>query len=243
MFMKQILQNLRSGAAVITDAPTPANCSPHTNSRAPYREEDQRGSSRFGSVVRYSAKYLVAYPAVAFLGTLLLLAFTPIGSRLGGYLSQSTPMEALSKSDVAIVLGGDEIRAVDAARLYEAEIVKNLIISGDVSRLSDILRLCNVPWERVQEDTAPTCTADHPQTLLALPSMTKERPIVLVTSDYHQFRARRIFTKAGYTSVDVYSSQPDRSRTYWHRGVRPKDAFSMIYELTAFTKDWLNGDA
>ena len=187
--------------------------------------------------------YFVICPAVVFSGTLVLLAYTPIGSQLAGNLNRSTPVERLMHSDVAVILGGDEVRAVDAVSLYDAGIVETLIISGDVSRLSEILGLCNVPRERVLADTAPTCTADHPQTLLSLPGMTRERPIILITSDYHQYRARRIFEKAGYTSVEVYSSQPDRSRTYWHRGVRPKDAFSMIYELTAFMKDWLNGDA
>ena len=217
--------------------------SAHTISGEPNRRTEPLGRSRCRRVARYSAVCVVGCPAVIFSGTLFLLACTPIGSQLAGNLSRSTPVEALVESDVAIVLGGDEVRAVDAARLYEAGIVKTLIVSGDVSRLSEILRICHVPREQVLVDTAPTRTADHPQTLLALPGMTKERPIILVTSDYHQYRAQRIFEKAGYTSVDVYSSQASRSQTSWHGGASPKEAFSMIYELAAFVKDWLNGDA
>lgn len=153
--------------------------------------------------------------AAIFLGSLfLLVTFTPLvywwTTALAG--SWEDP-----RGDVLIVLTGagmeDVIglnsywRAVYALRAYRAGEFPEILVSGGGQQpapavlMRDFIVAHGVPPEAVRVETSSTSTRDSGQNVARLiaaePHRYKNRRLVLLTSDYHMYRARRVFQAAG----------------------------------------------
>jgi uncharacterized SAM-binding protein YcdF (DUF218 family) len=182
------------------------------------------------------------------LGTVMFTPLVPWWARkLGG--SWDDP-----SGEVLIVLGGSNLedgilgmssywRCVYAVRAYrQAGFARVVVSGGGPSRpaiaMRDFLNAQGVPADRIELEDQSTNTHENALFVKKLLSGTPGRK-VLLTSDYHMFRARRAFAKAGISVLprpfpDVIkrsSSLPERwplfvdlcaetakSAYYWARG-------------------------
>lgn len=116
------------------------------------------------------------------------------------------------KGDILIVLAGSSaergtigynsyLRAQYAAWAYQGGGFAQIIVSGGGEppasvAMRDFLVSQGVPGERIRVETASHSTQENAINARAL--LGSERgSLVLLTSDYHMFRARRVFQKAG----------------------------------------------
>jgi uncharacterized SAM-binding protein YcdF (DUF218 family) len=119
------------------------------------------------------------------------------------------------KGDTLIVLGGTALdnntvglssywRAVYAARAYRAHEFRQVIVCGGTDRsghnvaipLAEFLIFQGVPRDRVRLEARSTSTREN---ALFAHDLVREGAgrVVLLTSDYHMYRAQRVFRKAG----------------------------------------------
>lgn len=159
-----------------------------------------------------------AQRTVGAIGALLLIAtFTPLNSWWIGWLADGWDNP---RGDVMVVLGGDSIddrtlgemsfwRCVYAVWLWREGHFREVIISGGhqagqaaiAHPMQMYMTAHGVPAAAIRMDAAARSTRENAQNVAAmLPPGTKP---VLVTSDFHMYRARRAFKKAG---VDVAGS-------------------------------------
>lgn len=145
-------------------------------------------------------------------GALLLIAtFTPLNSWWIGWLADGWDSP---KGEVMVVLGGDSIddrtlgemsfwRCVYAVWLWREGHFREVIISGGHGQtdpaIAEPMRMYltahGVPDAAIRLDSASRTTRENALNVAAmLPPGAKP---VLVTSDFHVFRARRAFRKAG----------------------------------------------
>ena len=116
--------------------------------------------------------------------------------------------------DVLIVLGGSVLddgtmgynsyrRSVHAARIYQQGGFRSMIIVGGnkltapvSAAMRDFVVCRGIPREAVAIETSSQSTRENALFIRPLLANTPGRK-VLFTSDYHMFRARRVFAKAG----------------------------------------------
>ncbi len=155
--------------------------------------------------LRTTRRVLVALAAgTGFL--VLLVTFTPVVSWYARLLAG--PWDD-PKGDTMIVLGGGSIdnttlahgsywRAIYADRFYREGGFRRVVASG--ARVGPLIRdflVCHgVPANAVEAEAASTSTRENAVYTARLLAGSARAP-VLVTSDYHMFRARRAFRKAG----------------------------------------------
>jgi uncharacterized SAM-binding protein YcdF (DUF218 family) len=144
---------------------------------------------------------------LAALGLLLLVVtFTPL---VPWYARALSGIWDEPQGEVLIVLGAGTIdgatlapgsywRAVYAERTWRGGGFRELLVSGkDVAPLMRTFLLCQgVPAGAIQLEENSTSTRENALEAARRLASTPGRK-VLVTSDYHMFRARRAFAKAG----------------------------------------------
>ena len=154
--------------------------------------------------------------SLAALGVLILIVtFTPVdfwwATALAGPWDDPP-------GDVMIVLTGSGLedgvigmssywRAVYALRFYKAEKFQELLITGGdadapiAASMRDFVVAQGVPAEAVRLESESRNTHDSARNtsrlLTAEPSRYKDRRLVLLTSDFHMYRAHRAFENAG----------------------------------------------
>jgi uncharacterized SAM-binding protein YcdF (DUF218 family) len=157
----------------------------------------------------------------------LLVTFTPFVNWYATWLSRpwNTP-----RGDILVVLSAADPnsgvmsistywRCFMALVYYREQPYKEIIVSGKDSApgMRDFFVLNGVPADRVRVEGDATSTHDNARFTAQLLKGTSGS-VVLVTSDYHAFRARRCFLKAGI-AVST-SGVPDitkRSAEYFAR--------------------------
>jgi uncharacterized SAM-binding protein YcdF (DUF218 family) len=149
----------------------------------------------------------VVVAGLAGLGLLMLVAtFTPVTRWYARALAGNW---ADAKGDVLIVLGAGTIdkstldpesywRAVYAARAWREASFREVIVSGAWAAplMRDFLVCHGVPESAIRIEQASRSTRENALYVKALLGGGGGRT-VLLTSDYHMFRARRAFEKAG----------------------------------------------
>ena len=136
------------------------------------------------------------------------------------------------KGDVLVVLGGNALgdgvlgsssywRSVYTVRTMRAHSFRQVIISGGAARhgekpaselMRDFVRSHGIDTTAVVPETESTTTAENAIRTKALLGNAPKGKIVLLTSDYHIWRAYRVFRKAG---MDVEGCPvPDAAKRY-----------------------------
>ncbi|MCG3178964.1 MAG: hypothetical protein BIFFINMI_01294 [Phycisphaerae bacterium] len=142
----------------------------------------------------------------------VLLVFTPLGDWYGSWLLRR---DEPARADYIVVLGGDQTRAVEAARLYRNARrdgwTPKVIVSSKgewADRLANVAAAYGVPRADIRIDHDATRTHDHPITIAALEGVDKTRDrFIIVTSPYHTRRAMDCFAHEGY--AHCLSHSPD----------------------------------
>lgn len=145
-------------------------------------------------------------------GLVLLIAGTPLGEWLeDAQRVGAVSFENLRTAEAVVILGGDEgSRVIGAEKVFRAGKAKRIIVSADEDFLSDALAAGGIPRSKIDIDTLPKRTIDHPQTILLLPGISRETRLIVTSSRLQERRAKFLFEKAGFKDVQVYSLQRDR---------------------------------
>ena len=119
-----------------------------------------------------------------------------------------------------------------------------LVVSGGKSLMQDCtegavmeryLQQQGLPGSRVIVENRSTSTAENlqfSQSLLAARGITPEQPLLLVTSDFHQPRARRIARRYGFTDVATAGAPTPLYSRY----------NAWLREYFAYISGWLLGE-
>jgi uncharacterized SAM-binding protein YcdF (DUF218 family) len=178
----------------------------------------------------------------------LLVTFTPFVNWYATVLSRpwNTP-----RGDILVVLSGADPnsgvmgistywRCFMAMVWYREQPYREIIVTGKNSApgMRDFFVFNGVPPDRIQVENQATNTYENAKFTAAL---LRNMPgsVVLVTSDYHIFRARRAFRKAGI-SVSA-SGAPDITKRSAEYFGRPLLFATEIRETTAIVYYWCRG--
>jgi len=167
---------------------------------------------------------------------LLLLMFTYLGLWVGEALLTSTQLANLKKADAIVMLGGSRERAIDADILFDRRLAPIVIISGGVEKEISALLQLGIPASKIVIDSEARSTLDHPWTLLSIPFIDRDSRLILVTSEFHQYRSRAVFERAGFQNIQIYSSQFEDWEIRQSSYLGIKGAAQLIYELLALGK-------
>ena len=180
--------------------------------------------------------------SLLFFGVWGIVAYTPLGVILLEWQSEATPFDELpERADAIVVLGGQSMRGADAVKLYYAGKAERIIVSADEEALLDVLSGANVPRVRVELDIFPKRTADHPQTILSLPGITKQSRLIIASDQMQERRAARLFRDAGYEHFWIYSQWHDiRVPQIRENGrIGPVESVRVAWRYLAWVKYWL----
>jgi uncharacterized SAM-binding protein YcdF (DUF218 family) len=153
----------------------------------------------------------VVRPLAALGALIVLISFTPVTSWMAGVLAGpwNDP-----KGEVLVVLGGalqdtgylghnSYLRSLYAAMIYREGGVDRIVVSGGSDARSPVAELMRdamithgVPKEAITVETASGSTRENAERLKPVLAGIPGRK-VLLTSDYHMYRAIRVFRKAG----------------------------------------------
>ncbi len=137
-----------------------------------------------------------------------MVTYTPLVPWWAGRLAQPW---GSGKGDVLIVLGGDKTndnviglgsywRAVYTVRAMRTEHFQRVIITGGgplAELMRDFLRFHGVDTSTVEVETQATSTMENAKFTAAMLRGRAGGKLVLLTSDFHVFRAYRVFRKMG----------------------------------------------
>jgi len=164
----------------------------------------------------------------------LVLVFTPAGDWLGDALISVDP---LARADYIVVLGGNNERGVEAARLYRRRWAPKVIVTStrhSAERLADVVKTYGVPAADVLVDDKTIRTATHPETVAQLPGVNPESDrFIVLTSPYHTSRSRACFKHYGYKHICMRSPGWRAGGEYGGRGWtrRSSSLAEKVYEL------------
>jgi uncharacterized SAM-binding protein YcdF (DUF218 family) len=180
----------------------------------------------------------------------LVITFTPIdywwATRLAG--SWNDP-----QGEVLVVLTGSMLddgtigvssywRALYAARVFQQEHFKEMIISGggpDIpssAPMRDFVVSQGVPRESVRLEAAALSTRDSAVNVAAI-LRNDPRRAVLLTSDYHMFRSSRAFRRAG--AAILPRPIPDARKRYGSPLNRWEIAIELAQETAKIAYYWV----
>jgi uncharacterized SAM-binding protein YcdF (DUF218 family) len=178
----------------------------------------------------------------------LLVTFTPFVNWYATRLSRpwNTP-----RGDILVVLSAADPnsgvmgistywRCFMALVYYREQPYKEIIVSGKDSApgMRDFFVFNGVPADRVRVETNATSTYENAKLTAQLLKGTPGS-VVLVTSDYHAFRARRCFLKAG---IPVSTSGvPDITKRSAEYFARPQLFIDEMRETVAIAYYWYRG--
>lgn len=197
-------------------------------------------SARFRLLRKWILRLYIAGTLTA-IAVFLLVSRTRFGIELYDYQTESTPFAELpDDADAVVILGGDEVRAIDAAKIFNAGKAKRVVVSADETANLDALFAAKIPRERISVDPAALRTADHPYTIQAY-GISPESRIIITSTLMQERRAARLFRDAGYKNFWIYSSSREirlpelRERGY----IGTCNAVHAIYAHLAWLKYWL----
>ena len=161
--------------------------------------------------IHFRTWFHAARNVFAALGVLVCLALaTPLTIWYAGILAEPWPEP---NGDVLIVLAGagwtggfmgenTYLRCIYAVRAYRAHPFRRVVVSGadTAPAMRDFLAYYGVPADRIAVEDRSTTTRESAlfvSRLLAGDPGTK----IVLTSDYHAFRAGRVFRKAGLQAL------------------------------------------
>jgi uncharacterized SAM-binding protein YcdF (DUF218 family) len=144
---------------------------------------------------------------LACIGLLLVIVSAIPPGYYGGFLAG--PWTEANQG-VLVVLGGDSLntgslgegsfwRCVFAVDIWSESHFHHLVVTGDrttTAAMRDYLLWRGIPSEALIVENASTSTHDNAVNTARLLSGNTE-PVVLLTSDFHMYRAHRTFEKAG----------------------------------------------
>lgn len=168
--------------------------------------------------------------ALAAVGLLLVLvtAFPPL---LSGWIGLLSGAYVEPRGDILVVLGADQLethtigtasywRSVYAARVWRAGGFRRIVVcggpaAGPVSEpMKRFLVSEGVPDTAILTETNSLNT--HENAVEAAKLLQNEPGVkVLLTSDYHMFRALRAFRKAGLAVTPTYFPDAAKRLTHW----------------------------
>jgi uncharacterized SAM-binding protein YcdF (DUF218 family) len=163
--------------------------------------------------------------------TLVIVTFTPL---LEWWTNALSGPWGDTGGGTLIVLGSDTTgdlvgehsywRCVYAVWAWRGGAFQNMIVSGPES-MRDFLVASGVPADRIRMETRSTSTRDN--ALFTAP-LNGDGRAVLLTSDFHMFRAARAFRKAG---MDVIPDPvPDAGKRIQHAGLRWEVFIDLVEE-------------
>ena len=184
--------------------------------------------SRFAEFARRVLRWLGrGLAAAGFL--FLMISFTPLTTWWAGMLAR--PWED-PRGDVLIVLGGDRVddmigyssywRSVYAVWAYREGGFRRVVLSGGpggaavAGAMRDFLAASGVPSEAIAVETESTSTRENALRTAELLRAETGRS-VLLTSDFHMYRAYRCFRRAGLDVVAVPVPDALKRSTRWYR--------------------------
>jgi uncharacterized SAM-binding protein YcdF (DUF218 family) len=193
--------------------------------------------------------YRTAVKLLALTGLLFLLViFTPFVNWYATRLSRpwNTP-----RGDILVVLSAADPnsrvmsistywRCFMALVYYREQPYKEIIVSGKDSApgMHDFFVMNGAPADRVRVETNATNTYENAKLTAKLLKGTPGS-VVLVTSDYHAFRARRCFLKAGIPVLT--SGVPDITKRSAEYFARPQLFIVEMRETAAIVYYWWRG--
>jgi uncharacterized SAM-binding protein YcdF (DUF218 family) len=162
--------------------------------------------------------------ALATLGAAtLIVGATPVTSWLAHLLAGHFAEPA---GDVLVVLTAapavdgvlsesDHIRSLYAVRAWRAGQFREVLISGNSAvSVRDFLATQRVPLERIQVEDRSRST--HESALHTAPLLRGAGAVVLLTSDYHAYRANRAFLRAGVPVASCAVPDAFKRATVWY---------------------------
>ncbi len=171
---------------------------------------DRPQSNRPPRAWRWLRRWAVRGIALGVAALILVLGMLAITIVRYGATDRARP------ADVIIVLGGGDEgttrRAEHAAALYHAGYAPNVLCTGGVSaggapieaeRCAQVMRAAHVPAQAVTLERSSRSTAENARATAAIMDAHGWRDAVLVSDDFHLWRARWLFERQG---VRVYSS-------------------------------------
>ncbi len=192
--------------------------------------------------------------ALTLLGLMMaLVTLTPIDDwwarKLEGtvYFDQGDVLIVLSGSmmDEGVMGWSSYLRSMHAARTFHPGGFKHIVLSGGAISgkpaavaMADYIRCQGVPTEAISLETASLSTHENALFSKSLLDKVPGRK-VLLTSDYHMFRAFRVFSKIGM-QVDPLPIPDVRKRATSYMGRWP--AFvDLVLETGKIAYYWLRG--
>lgn len=169
-----------------------------------------------------------------------LLVIGALTCALAGLIVQYGRVDRAQSADVIIVLGGGvtgtERRALHAAALYQRGEASVLLCTGGVrageytteaTLCADVAQNAGVPADAIRREESSRSTAQNADRAAAILTAQGWRDAVLVSDDFHLWRAVRLFEQAG---VRVYPS-PAQATT----GSLPlsERVYSVLREIAA----------
>ncbi len=194
---------------------------------------------------RWRRRALIAGGAAAACGLLAGLGLAAVIVRYG-QIDRARP------ADVIIVLGGGspstERRARHAATLYARDLAPVLLCSGgyrsapdaptEADHCAETAQAAGVPAAAILRETNSLSTRDNASAAADLMAAHGWRSAVLVTDDYHLWRAAWVFRRAG---LKVFPSPAQATQDGPPRG---EWVFGLLREMAAvgwYALDWLRG--
>jgi uncharacterized SAM-binding protein YcdF (DUF218 family) len=140
----------------------------------------------------------------------LIIAFTPLPNRVGGWLY--TPPR-LGPAGAIVVLGGPESehRAIQGILLYRQGLAPVLVFSGlppEVQTRETLARDLGLPPDVILTEGTVRTTREEAVKVGALLRARGIRRILLVTDALGMRRARAVFERAGFEVLPVPSTGP-----------------------------------
>lgn len=178
--------------------------------------------------------------AAGILACLLLLQFSPLVPAIANRLADRWEEP---QGDVLVVLGADMLgdgtlglgsywRAVYGVRAYRKHAFRKVIVCGGdggssrplAEAMSEFMQALGVPGEAIVLEGKSRSTREN--ALFTKDLLQGERRVVLVTSDFHMWRSRRVFERVGLEVVAMpfpdigkrWSGWPQRWPCSWEVG-------------------------
>ena len=199
--------------------PQPRGRAPYSRSPKPAYDFDFENLPE--NAVRWAARTLAVFGLFV-----LLIWMTPVTSWWARALAGTAWVDP--KAAVLVVLGGDYLpdgtiglrsywRTVYANRAWAAGGVGRIVVCGAVAgpEMKRFLVARGIPASSIEVEGRSNSTRENALFTKALLAGKPGR-VILMTSEYHMFRARRAFEKAGLTMEG--SSVPDvlKDAASWH---------------------------
>lgn len=194
--------------------------------------------------MRSKFRTVLAFGVIMLLGIVFRV---PVLSAMGAYLVQADPPQ---KADVALVLAGDGWghRILTAAQLERDGYVPKVIVSGTDGAYGNYECDLAIPFavRHGYPESYFTHLEHHARSTLeeaqaVVPELRRQgyKRVMIVTSNYHTRRSKRIFEKTAPDLMILMGAAPDEFFTidgWWHNREARKTFLTEYQKLVAY---WL----